>query len=198
MTSLSLFEEQLKTREYNDESVISDALEQITGSVTGKRISAAVADERLRSLDAINQVLGYFGKHPCDMPEKITKTEDQIDYAVRPHGIMYREVRLDKEWYKNAVGVMIAAKKEGGVAALIPGKFGGYYFFDTDGKKKKLNKTTEKLFDSDATAFYNPLPNKKLSVVSLMKYAFGTLNPSDIVWVALATLVISLIGLISP
>ncbi len=198
MTSLSLFEEQLKTREYNDESVISDALEQITGSVTGKRISAAVADERLRSLDAINQVLGYFGKHPCDMPEKITKTEDQIDYAVRPHGIMYREVRLDKGWYKNAVGVMITAKKEGGVAALIPGKLGGYYFFDTDGKKKKLNKTTEKLFDSDATAFYNPLPNKKLSVVSLMKYAFGTLNPSDIVWVALATLVISLIGLIPP
>ena len=195
---MSLFEEQLKTRKLNDDTVISDALEQIAGSVTGKRISAAVADERLRSLDAINQVLGYFGKRPCDVPEKITDVKGQIDYAVRPHGIMYRTVHLDKGWYKNAVGVMLAVKKEGGVAALLPGKIGGYYFYDTDGKSKKLNKTTEKLFESEATAFYNPLPNKKLSVASLIKYAFGALSPSDIILAVALTLLISLIGLISP
>jgi NHLM bacteriocin system ABC transporter ATP-binding protein len=195
---MSLFGEQLNTRKLNDETVISDALEQISGSVTGKRISATVADERLRSLDAINQVLGYFGKRPCELPEKITKLEEQIEYAVRPYGIMYRTVKLDKGWYKSAVGVMIATKKEGGVAALIPGKIGGYFFFDSDGKKKKLNGKTEKLFESDAVTFYNPLPRKKLTVVSLMKYAFGTLSPIDNLMVTGMTLLISLIGLISP
>lgn len=195
---MSLFEEQLKTRKLNDDAVISDALEQITNAVTWKRISASTKDERLRSLDAINQVLGYFGKRPCDMPEKIADVKEQIDYAVRPYGIMYRTVCLDENWYKNAVGIMLATRKKGGVTALLPGKISGYYFYDTDGKKKKLNKTTEKLFDSEAVAFYNPLPNKKLSVVSLMRYAFGTLSVFDIVLVAAVTLFISLIGLISP
>lgn len=195
---MSLFEEQLKVRELNDESVISESLELITGSVTGKRISSAVKDERLRSLDAINQILGYFGKKPAEVPEKITKVEDQLEYAIRPHGIMYRTVTLDKGWYKNAISVMLATKKDGGVTALLPNQFGKYYFFDSDGNKKKLNSKTEKLFESTAIAFYNPLPQKKLTVVSLMKYAFGTLNLMDILSVVAVTVIVTLIGMISP
>ena len=195
---MSLFGEQLKERKLNDDAVISDALEQISGSVTGKRISATVADERLRSLDAINQVLGYFGKRPCDMPEKITDLEGQIAYAVRPYGIMHRTVKLDKGWYKNAIGVMLAEKKGGGVATLLPGKISGYYFYDTDGQKKKLNEKTEELFKPEATAFYNPLPNKKLGVAALMRYAFGNLSYSDDILVVAVTFIVSLIGLITP
>lgn len=195
---MSLFGEQLKERKLNDDAVISDALEQISGSVTGKRISATVADARLRSLDAINQVLGYFGKRPCDMPEKITDLEGQIAYAVRPYGIMHRTVKLDKGWYKNAIGVMLAEKKDGGVATLLPGKISGYYFYDTDGQKKKLNEKTEELFKPEATAFYNPLPNKKLGVAALMRYAFGNLSYSDDILVVAVTFIVSLIGLITP
>lgn len=195
---MSLFGEQLKERKLNDDAVISDALEQISGSVTGKRISATVADARLRSLDAINQVLGYFGKRPCDMPEKITDLEGQIAYAVRPYGIMHRTVKLDKGWYKNAIGVMLAEKKGGGVATLLPGKISGYYFYDTDGQKKKLNEKTEELFKPEATAFYNPLPNKKLGVAALMRYAFGNLSYSDDILVVAVTFIVSLIGLITP
>lgn len=195
---MSLFGEQLKERKLNDDAVISDALEQISGSVTGKRISATVADERLRSLDAINQVLGYFGKRPCDMPEKITDLEGQIAYAVRPYGIMHRTVKLDKGWYKNAIGVMLAEKKGGGVATLLPGKISGYYFYDTDGQKKKLNEKTEELFKPEATAFYNPLPNKKLGVAALMRYAFGNLSYSDDILMVAVTFIVSLIGLITP
>ncbi len=195
---MSLFEEQLKVRKLNDESVISESLELITGSVTGKRISSAVKDERLRSLDAINQILGYFGRKPAEVPEKITKLEDQIEYAIRPHGIMYRTVKLDKGWYKDAVSVMLATKKEGGVTAILPDRFGKYYFFDSDGNKKKLNSKTEQLFESMAIAFYNPLPQKKLTIVSLMKYAFGSLNVMDILSVVLVTVIVTLIGMISP
>ncbi len=195
---MSLFGEQLKERKLNDDAVISDALEQISGSVTGKRISASVSDERLRSLDAINQILGFFGKRPCEMPEKITDLEGQLDYALRPYGIMYRTVELDKDWYKDAIGVMLAKKKEGGVATLLPGTIGGYYFYDTDGKKKKLNKTTWELFESEATTFYNPLPNKKLNIASLMSYAFSAFSLSDDILVVAATLIVSLIGLITP
>ncbi len=195
---MSLFGEQLKERKLNDDAVISDALEQISGSVTGKRISASASDERLRSLDAINQILGFFGKRPCEMPEKITDLEGQLDYALRPYGIMYRTVELDKDWYKDAIGVMLAKKKEGGVATLLPGTIGGYYFYDTDGKKKKLNKTTWELFESEATTFYNPLPNKKLNIASLMSYAFSAFSLSDDILVVASTLIVSLIGLITP
>ena len=195
---MSLFEEQLTARRVNDEALMSDTLEQIAGAVTGKHSPVRGADERLCSLDAINQVLGYFGKRPCDVPEKFAKLEEQIDYAVRPHGIMYRAVELDSGWYKRAVHVMIATKKEGGAVALLPGKIGGYSFYDTDGKKKKLNRATEKLLNNHALAFYPPLPSRKLGVASLMRYAFGMLSPCDLLRVVLATLAVSMLGLIPP
>lgn len=195
---MNLFQEQLKTRKLNDEAVFSESLEQISGAVTGRRISAAVADERLRSLDAINQVLGYFGKGSCDIPDSISSVDEQIEYAMRPYGIMYRTVSLDDGWYKNAFGIMLAPKKDGSLTALIPAKLSGYCFFDEDGKKKKLNSKTEKLFEREATLFYAPFPQKKLTIASLLEYAIKSVSVADIAAVAAITLVISLIGLISP
>ncbi len=195
---MNLFNEQLKTRQENDDATLSEALKQISGSVTGKRVSATVTDERLRSLDAINQVLGYFRKSPCDIPEKITKLEDQIDYAIRPHGLMYRTVSLEKGWYKNAIGVMIAKRKNGGAVTLLPHRLSGYYFFDENGEKKNLNSSSEELFEPDAILFYQPFPNKKMSVKDLMIYAFKSLSVFDFVWIIAVTLIITLIGLITP
>ena len=195
---MSLFQEQLKTRQIKDDEILSDALEQIADSVKGKKISSGEFDEKLRSLDAINQVLKYFGKPECSIPESITNIEEQIDHAIRQYGLMYRKVELDTNWYKNAFGIMLLKRKDGSVTAVIPGKISGYYFFDEEGKKKRLNRQTERLFETKAYLFYKPFPQKKLSVMSLMKYAFGTLKVIDFVMIAAATLIVTLIGLIGP
>ena len=161
--------------------------------------SAAANDDRIASLDAINQILGYYGAKPGEVPEKITDLNDQIEYMTRPHGIMRRQVSLTDGWYKDAIGAMLATRRsDGSVVALLPAKITGYYFFDKNGRKTKVNGKNQHEFAEEAFAFYKPFPLKKITVASLAKYVLAQLSVSDIVLVAAVTAIVTLIGMISP
>ena len=89
--------------------------------------------------------------------------------------------------------------ESGRVVALIPTGLSGYSYFDYEtGKRKKINRKNQHLFEEEAIAFYKPFPLKKLSLGSLAAYIVRTLSVSDFVMIALATLALSLIGMISP
>jgi len=196
---VSWFNEQILERQKRDDEAFSDAFEQISRAVTGKRASAAANDDRIASLDAINQILGYYGAKPGEVPEKITDLNDQIEYMTRPHGIMRRQVSLTDGWYKDAIGAMLATRRsDGSVVALLPAKITGYYFFDKNGRKTKVNGKNQHEFAEEAFAFYKPFPLKKITVASLAKYVLAQLSVSDIVLVAAVTAIVTLIGMISP
>ena len=196
---MSWFNEQILERQKRDDEAFSDAFEQISRAVTGKRASAAANDDRIASLDAINQILGYYGARPGEVPEKITDLNDQIEYMTRPHGIMRRQVSLTDGWYKDAIGAMLATRRsDGSVVALLPAKITGYYFFDKNGWKTKVNGKNQHEFAEEAFAFYKPFPLKKITVASLAKYVLAQLSVSDIVLVAAVTAIVTLIGMISP
>lgn len=196
---MSWFNEQILERQKRDDEAFSDAFEQISRAVTGKRASAAANDDRIASLDAINQILGYYGAKPGEVPEKITDLNDQIEYVTRPHGIMRRQVSLTDGWYKDAIGAMLATRRsDGSVVALLPAKITGYYFFDKNGRKTKVNGKNQHEFAEEAFAFYKPFPLKKITVASLAKYVLAQLSVSDIVLVAAVTAIVTLIGMISP
>ena len=94
------------------------------------------------------------------------------------------------------LGVM---KESGRVVALIPAGFSGYCYIDPDsGKKIKINRRNQRLFDSEAIAFYKPFPLKKIGLGSVAKYIAETLSAADFALIALATLALSLIGMLSP
>lgn len=196
---MSWFNEQILERQKRDDEAFSDAFEQISRAVTGKRASAAANDDRIASLDAINQILGYYGAKPGEVPEKITDLNDQIEYMTRPHGIMRRQVSLTDGWYKDAIGAMLATRRsDGSVVALLPAKITGYYFFDKNGRKTKVNGKNQHEFAEEAFAFYKPFPLKKITVALLAKYVLAQLSVSDIVLVAAVTAIVTLIGMISP
>lgn len=196
---MSWFNEQILERQKRDDEAFSDAFEQISRAVTGKRASAAANDDRIASLDAINQILGYYGAKPGEVPEKITDLNDQIEYMTRPHGIMRRQVSLTDGWYKDAIGAMLATRRsDGSVVALLPAKITGYYFFDKNGRKTKVNGKNQHEFAEEAFAFYKPFPLKKITVASLAKYVLAQLSVSDIVLVAAVNAIVTLIGMISP
>lgn len=196
---MSWFNEQILERQKRDDEAFSDAFEQISRAVTGKRASATANDDRIASLDAINQILGYYGAKPGEVPEKITDLNDQIEYMTRPHGIMRRQVSLTDGWYKDAIGAMLATRRsDGSVVALLPAKITGYYFFDKNGRKTKVNGKNQHEFAEEAFAFYKPFPLKKITVASLAKYVLAQLSVSDIVLVAAVTAIVTLIGMISP
>ncbi len=194
------FDEQIRNRKHNDDEAFAEAFANMASAITKKRIEASLNNDRAVTKDAIDEILKYYHVKSREIPDGISDVNEQLEYLMRPYGIMRRTVKLEDGWYRDAIGAMLGVLSESGrVVALIPTGLSGYSYFDYEtGKRKKINRKNQHLFDEEAIAFYKPFPLKKLSLGSLAAYIVRTLSVSDFVMIALATLALSLIGMISP
>ena len=194
------FDEQIKQRKQNDQDVFADAFINIAGAVMGSHVSAALNDERQQTKNAFDEILRFYHINAKEIPDNITDRNEQLEYLLRPHGIMRRTVTLSKGWYKDAIGAMLGIRKSDGmVVALIPTGFSGYRYRDMEtGKHVKINGKNQELFEEEAIAFYKPLPLKALGISDLMRYILGTLSPADFVMTGASALAVTLIGMLSP
>ncbi len=135
-----------------------------------------------------------------EIPKKIESYGEQLDYCLRPYGMMKREIMLEDGWYKDAYGPVIGKMKESGEqVALLPGKIRGYYFTDVKtGRRVKLDSRTEKLLEREAYCFYKPLPQRKIGVRVLLMYMKGCVNTTDVAFTVIATLALVLVGKLIP
>lgn len=194
------FDEQIKQRMQNDDDAFQGAFAQMAGAVMGQKVSAALGDGGQAAKDAIHEILKYYGVKPQELPDSLRDLNEQLEYLMRPSGIMRRTVILEKGWYKDAVGAMLGTRTDdGSVVALIPTGLSGYSFLDpSTGRRVRLNKKNEGLISEEAICFYKPLPLKKLGMPDLARYIVGTLSIADLVLIALATLSVTLVGMLSP
>ncbi|MCI5593790.1 MAG: NHLP bacteriocin export ABC transporter permease/ATPase subunit [Clostridiales bacterium] len=193
------FDEQIRQRKLNDDRLFEEAFADIAGAVTGSKVYAALNDFQ-KSKDAIEEILKFYHVRASELPENIEDLNEQLEYLLRPHGIMRRTVILDKGWYKDAIGAMLAVRKSDGLpVALIPAGMAGYTYYDAgSGRYIKINRKNQDLFEEEAIAFYNSFPLRKLGIADLMRYIVHTLSVSDFVMVGIATLAVTLIGLLTP
>ena len=194
------FDEQIKQRKQNDQDVFADAFINIAGAVMGSRVSTALNDERQQMKNAFDEILRFYHINTKEIPDNITDRNEQLEYLLRPHGIMRRTVTLSKGWYKDAIGAMLGIRKSDGmVIALIPTGFSGYCYRDMEtGKHVKINGKNQGLFEEEAIAFYKPLPLKALGISDLLRYILGTISPADFVMTGASALAVTLIGMLSP
>ena len=194
------FDEQIKERINADNEVFEESFIHAAGIVMGKKLSEAMYDQRQATTDAIGEILKYFHVKPGEVPDTITEVDETLEYLMRPHAIMRRNVALEPGWYKNAAGPMIGMRvDDGSIVALIPRGMGHYTFYDAKiGKRVSLNKKTEKMIDREAISFYKPFPSKKIGIPGLLKFMVANMRPVDITWVAVATLLVTLVGFITP
>lgn len=194
------FDEQIRQRKQNGDDVFADSFVNMAAAVLGSKVTGSLSDGSAAAKSAIDEILKYYHVKSREVPDNIKDTNEQLEYLMRPYGIMRRTVRLEKDWYRDAVGAMLGVMKESGrVVALIPAGFSGYCYIDPDsGKKIKINRRNQRLFDSEAIAFYKPFPLKKIGLGSVAKYIAETLSAADFALIALATLALSLIGMLSP
>lgn len=194
------FDEQIKQRKRNDNELFEEAFIGITDAVLGSKKSAAFSSDEAKTKGAIDQILKYYKVKSLEVPDSIKGFYERLEYLLRPHGIMYRNVHLEKGWYKDAVGALIGRRKDdGSVVALLPKGLSGYVYFDAKtGKWTKLTKKNEGLFEEEGICFYKPFPMKKLNIAVLVKYISDTISTADYLLIALVTLAVSLVGLLSP
>lgn len=193
------FDEQIKQRKQNDDELFAEAFAGIAGAVTGAKISVLKSDAQ-RTKNAVDEILRYYRIRPCEVPDSVKDINERLEYLLRPHGVMRRTVRLEKGWYKEAVGAMLAIKKsDGSAVALIPSGFAGYTYFDEEkGKRVRVSRKTEGFFEEEAIAFYASFPIKKIGMKDLVMHIVKSLSVTDFVLIALATLVVTLVGLLTP
>ncbi len=194
------FDQQIKQRKKNDDDVFADSFIHIAGAVMGRKVTAALRDDRQLTKNAIDDMLKYYHVKTKDIPDNIRDMNEQLEFLMRPYGIMHRTVQLSKGWYKDAIGAMLGIKKsDKSVVAFIPTGISEYSYFDVEsGNRIKITKQNQDLFEDEALAFYKPFPQEKMNVANLMRYMVETLSATDYAAVAAAIFAAALLGMATP
>ena len=191
------FDEQIRLRKLSDQETFEESIIQMASVVLGKHHAGALHDERIITKAAIEDILKFYHYKPTEIPASVKDFDEQLEFCLRPHGLMRRNVKLEEGWYRDAFGPMLAFRKEDGMPiALIPKPVMGYWYQDSvSGKKKTVNKEASEQFDQDAICFYRPLPLKKIGIPDLVKYMTDCLNIGDFIAVAVLTFIVTGFGM---
>ena len=183
-----------------DQQLMDDSLLDAAKTIVDREFAERKMDDHAAAIVAIEHIMRYYRYETVDVPESVTGIYGQLDFCLRPHGVMYREVKLDKDWYKDSIGPIMAYTVEGGMPiALMPGKIMGYWYFDPEtGLPVKVNALTARQFDEHALCFYRPLPQKKLTIRDLLLYMRECVTVGNVVLKGLAVLGVALVGLLMP
>ena len=197
---MSYIKNQIEDRRNADQQLLEDSFAKIAGVVLGKRTAEKIGDARIVTKSAIDEILKYYHYKPMEIPDEVKTAEEQMDYCLRPYGLMRRNVELTEGWYRDAYGPILAFTKESGQpVALLPGTVHGYAYRDPNsGEKVRLDAKTAALFDAEAVCFYRPLPQKKLGIPDLLLYMKNCVSFSDVILIAAAALAVTLVGLLMP
>ena len=193
------FDEQIRLRKENDQEVFEESVLRMASAIVGRQNSSELTDQRLIVKDAIDDILRYYHKKPVAVPDSITDFHEQLDYAMRPYGLMFREVKLTEQWYRDALCPMLLKKKSDGMPmAAFPKYPKGFYYSENDIEKITITRKNEDLFEREAICFYKPLPLKPLRIRDLIVYIWECLTLSDLLGFIGLSLLFTGVGLIQP
>lgn len=196
---MSWFDEQIKTRKLSDQEVFEDSFVELASSVLGNKAALEMRSDLHLAKMAIDEILKYYHKKPVEIPEEITSFEEQLEYALRPHGIMERVVKLTPGWYRDCYGPILAFDRESKVpVAILPDDLRGYSFVDLkSGNRTKISTVNEGLFEEDAYCFYAPLPLKELKIVDLLMYMKDCVQPGDVIKIVVISFIVTNFGILT-
>lgn len=197
---MELFEKQIKQRIQNDDEALVEAFEKMAEVVMGKSaLQSQMEDRKKQSQDAIEDILEYYHIKPQELPKNIEDVEGQLEYLLRPSGIMKRNIILRESWYKDGVGAILASTTSGNIVALLPSGIQGYTYYDHEkGKMVKITKYNASQIRPEAMCFYKPLPMRKLTIKDLLAYMMEIPSTMNIVMIVLMTATITLLGTFLP
>lgn len=194
------FDEQIRQAKQNDQDVFENSIFRMASVVLGRRDAGAAADDRFVTKAAVDDILKFYRFKPVEIPDNVDDPDEQLEYCLRPQGIMRRRVELKKGWYRDSFGPILAFRKDDGKpVALLPKSFAGYRFNDAEtGEKVSVSAKNEDQFESDAICFYRPLPLARLSVSDLILYIKDCFSLSDYGVTLCFALMAALIGMLMP
>lgn len=199
MEMLDWFEEQIELRKKRDEELFQEAFADLASAAQGEKVLAKMLlSDTKKTTKTIEQILRFYRLQPGKIQLQAEGFDEQLTEQLRSQGVMRRDVRLKKGWYRQTIGALLGFTKEGEPAALLPRK-NGYVYFDYDkGKWRRITRRTSRLFTDQAVCLYKPLPMKPVSGWGFVKFCGGALDAYDYLRLLRAFLLVSLTGLAAP
>lgn len=193
------FDEQIKQRMQSDDEAFLEAFEKMAGAVVGRPVLTRQLDELEQSQDAIEEILNYYHVKPQELPPQAKDIHEQLEYQLRPHGIMCRDVTLRDEWYRDGMGIMLGSTVSGDIIVLSPKNMSGYRYRDRrTGQFISVNRKNAKEINPEAICFYRPFPMKSLGIREIIKYLTRVPSLSDRIVIAVIALLVTLLGMLTP
>ena len=191
------FDDQIKERINNDNEMFSEAFHDMSGVVMGKTgFYEGFSSNEKQAQNALYEILRFYHIRPQELPLDVKEIDKQIDFLLRPNGIMKRDVVLGENWYHDGIGPLLATTTDGKIIALLPRKVSGYKYFDYEtGKYVKINRKNYKTISPEAMCFYKPFPLRKLTTGDLFRYFAGTVSGTDWALIITASAAASIIGM---
>lgn len=197
---MSDFDKQIRERKKHNELHLNRAVHSLSGAVNREE----VFDSGMRLNDAENAALydicRYYHLPDKELSSELTEIEEKMNYLLESRGVMRRMVKLDGAWWRSMSGPVLCRRKESGeYVPLFQGTFGQYCYKDRNaGRKVRINTENAASFEPDAICFYRPLPVRKLNAADMLRYAVRCPALSDWVMVLILTLLVTLVGMITP
>ena len=196
---MGVFDEQIRQRKHGDQELFEDSILRMASAVVGREVAGSMVSNRVVTKEAVDDILKFYHVSPTDIPAQVSDPEEQLEYALRPHGIMHRMVELPRGWHKDAFGPMIAYRaSDGAPIPVFPKPYRGYWYRDEAGRKTTVNARNVGEFAAEARCFYRPLPLGKIGMGDLLRYMKQCLNAADFSLLACITLLVTLIGMLLP
>ena len=196
---MGIFDDQIRQRMQGDQELFEDSILRMASAVVGSDAAGSMASGRIVTKEAVDDILKFYRINPVDIPSHVTDPDEQLEYALRPHGIMHRMVALTQGWHKDAFGPMIAYRaSDGAPVPLFPKSYRGYWFRDETGRKVSVDARNAQGFAPNARCFYRPLPLGRIGARDLLAYMWQCLNATDVALLAGISLLVTLVGMLLP
>ena len=104
------FDEQIRQREESDRAVLEDSFFRMANAVMDRWEADRLEDRRLIAKEAIDQILKYYHYQPVEIPENIRGEAEQLEYAMRPAGLVGYVCLAGKQSMNEADGLLMGMK----------------------------------------------------------------------------------------
>ncbi|WP_455631711.1 NHLP bacteriocin export ABC transporter permease/ATPase subunit [Parabacteroides sp.] len=191
-----IFREQIEKRREQERRALWEAYENLAGVVKPGKESLR---GNLQEDDVYKVILASLEITDAELNPEEGDLQEQFEGILRQHDVMFRKIVLEGYWWKHTTGSILAHLSTGRLIALRPGRWRGYYYTDPDtGRKVWLDKKESRKIEQDAYCFYPPFPSRKLTAKDVLRFIGKQLGMADWLYVVLACLVVSLLGMLTP
>ncbi|MFD3924593.1 NHLP bacteriocin export ABC transporter permease/ATPase subunit [Streptomyces sp. NPDC058614] len=167
------------------------------GKQSAKRPTAADADA---TYAACKLVAGAAGITLAESMQSGAESDrlDPVERIAIASRVRTRAVRLDGRWWHDNIGPLVGHRAVSGSPVALLWRRGGYVAVQpSSGRETPVEKANAGEYEPQATMFYRPLPERKLSPLRLMRFCLqGT--GGDMRNLAISGLVTVAIGAIVP